>query len=147
MIDVAPDIAAELLANAAVVSITTRVRVEDPSPAIYAADGSLLDAGDVRGGGEYVAYVLIRLISNNREKGPPIQHPTYGLLCYGATRHQAIELHAAVSDALHNKGPRKGTALIYRSFDESDEGPQPDPDTGQPYVTASITVHAATVAA
>ena len=54
----------------------------------------------------------------------------------------------AVSDALHDIGPRQSTAgkAIYRSQEEASGSAQSDPDTHWPFYTLIVTVHAATVA-
>ena len=66
--------------------------------------------------------------------------------CYGSTFADAAVLYGAVSDAIHNVGPRIGASgvLIHRSFDDIGMGADKDPDTGQPHEDGVIQVFAAT---
>ena len=89
--------------------------------------------------------VLVRL-GTTRAKRAPVQEVRIGLRCYGSTYQDAAALYGAVSDAVHNVGPRIGATgvLIHRSFDDIGMGADKDPDTGQPHEDGVIQLFAAT---
>jgi len=89
--------------------------------------------------------VLVRL-GMTRDKRAPVQAVRIAVRCYGSTYQDAAALYGAVSDAIHNVGPRIGAtgALIYRSFDDVGMGAGKDPDTGQPHEDWVIQLFAAT---
>jgi hypothetical protein len=133
MIDPLDELSAELVADTSV--STERIRRFEPWP------------DDVRGPGAYLKFVVLVRLDSSRELGRlPVQHVPVVARCYAASDYDAVQLAGQVSDAVHNRGPRGTPARIYRSFAPSDGGIQKDPDTGQPYVEVTITLHAATVA-
>lgn len=119
----------------AVAALTSRVRGGEPAP------------GDALGPGKFQRFVVLVRLGTQREKGAaPVQQVRIAARCYGATFADAGVLEGAVSDAIHNVGPRMnaGGTLIYRSFDDVGQGARKDPDTGQPYEELVIQVWAAT---
>ncbi len=132
MIDPLGKLLTEIRANPAVASLTTRVRGGEPAPGDSAAPF-----------GRFV--VLVRL-GTQRDKRAPVQEVRIGFRCYGSTYQDAAALYGAVSDAIHNVGPRIGATgvLIHRSFDDTGLGASKDPDTGQPHEDGVIQLFAAT---
>ena len=132
MIDPLGALLGEIRDNAAVAALTTRVRGGEPAP------------GDAaKPFGRFV--VLVRL-GAARDKRAPVQTVRIGLRCYGTSFADAAALYGAVSDAIHNVGPRIGATgvLLHRSFDDAGMGAQTDPDTGQPHEDGVISLYAAT---
>lgn len=105
-------------------------------------------AGDSKGPGEYQAFVVLKRTGGSREKGNvPVGHVSIVAQCYGRDRQEAVDLYGAISDAIHNRGPRIAEGvLIYRSHDESDGGDETDDLTSQPYVEGVISLSYATQA-
>ena len=132
MIDPLDKLLTEIRDFPAVAALTSRIRGGEPAP------------GDAaKPFGRFV--VLVRL-GAARDKRAPVQTVRIGLRCYGATFADAAALYGAVSDAIHNVGPRIGATgvLIHRSFDDSGTGASKDPDTGQPHEDGVIQLFAAT---
>ena len=132
MIDPLGKLLTEIRDNPAVAALTTRVRGGEPAPGDAAVPF-----------GRFV--VLVRL-GMTREKRAPVQEVRIGLRCYGPTFQDAAALYGAVSDAIHNVGPRIGATgvLIHRSYDDIGMGVSQDPDTGQPHEDGVIQLFAAT---
>ena len=132
MIDPLGKLLTEIRNNPAVAALTTRVRGGEPAPGDAAVPF-----------GRFV--VLVRL-GMTREKRAPVQEVRIGLRCYGSTFQDAAALYGAVSDAIHNVGPRIGATgvLIHRSYDDIGMGASKDPDTGQPHEDGVIQLFAAT---
>jgi hypothetical protein len=92
-------------------------------------------------------YVLIHYLSINREKRTPVQKVRVAVTCVGKDHVQASAVYNAVSDAVHNKGPREhGTLGIWRSDEEIGGQPLVDPETHWPSKTAIYECWASTVA-
>lgn len=119
-----------------------RVRGAEP------AGATTSDAGDARGPGEYVAFVVLSKLDDPRV-GPriPAHRAVIAARCYGRTFAEAAALRWAVSQAIHLVGPRlKSNGLgIYQSLDESGGAADRDPNTQQPYETFVMTALATTV--
>ena len=132
MIDPLGTLLTEIRDDPAVAALTTRVRGGEPAPGDSAVPF-----------GRFV--VLVRL-GTQRDKHAPVQAVRIAVRCYGSTYQDAAALYGAVSDAIHNVGPRIGAtgALIYRSFDDIGTGAEKDPDTGQPHEDGVIQLFAAT---
>ena len=132
MIDPLGKLLTEIRDDPAVAALTTRVRGGEPAPGDAATPF-----------GRFV--VLVRL-GTQREKRAPVQDVRIAMRCYGSTSGDAAALYGAVSDAIHNVGPRIGATgvLIYRSFDDIGMGASKDPDTGQPHEDGVIQLFAAT---
>ncbi len=132
MIDPLGKLLTEIRDDPAVAALTTRVRGGEPAPGDSAVPF-----------GRFV--VLVRL-GAQREKRAPVQAVRIAVRCYGSTYQDAAALYGAVSDAVHNVGPRIGAtgALIHRSFDDIGMGADKDPDTGQPHEDGVIQLFAAT---
>ncbi len=132
MIDPLDALLDEIAANTGVAALTTRVRGGEPAP------------GDVAS--PFLAFVVLVRLGSTRDKRAPVQEVRIGLRCYGTSFADAAALYGAVSDAIHNVGPRIGAAgvLLHRSFDDAGMGAQTDPDTGQPHEDGVISLFAAT---
>lgn len=74
-----------------------------------------------------------------------IQGVSIAVLCFAATFPAVAALYGAVSDAVHEKGPRHDASgrLIYLSIEESGGGAVLDPDTRWPTETCVVSVIAA----
>jgi hypothetical protein len=133
MLDPVRDLMRELVVDPTV--STTAIRRDEPAP------------GDAQGPGSYQKFVVLVALPSERALGRvPVQRATVAARCYAATELEARALAGEVGDAVHNRGPRSGLGLIYRSFAPSYSESQKDPDTGQPFCVATLTLHAATVA-
>lgn len=132
MIDPLGKLLTEIRDHPAVAALTTRVRGGEPAPGDAAVPF-----------GRFI--VLVRL-GVRRDKRAPVQEVRIAVRCYGPTFGDAAALYGAVSDAIHNVGPRIGGSgvLIHRSFDDIGSGASNDPDTGQPHEDGVISVFAAT---
>ena len=132
MIDPLGKLLTEIRDDPAVAALTTRVRGGEFAPGDAAVPFKRV-------------VVLVRL-GTTRAKRAPVQEVRIGLRCYGSTFADAAALYGAVSDAVHNVGPRIGATgvLIYRSFDDIGMGADKDPDTGQPHEDGVIQLFAAT---
>jgi len=122
----------EIRDDPAVAALTTRVRGGEFAPGDAAVPFRRV-------------VVLVRL-GMTRDKRAPVQAVRIAVRCYGSTYQDAAALYGAVSDAIHNVGPRIGAtgALIYRSFDDIGTGADKDPDTGQPHEDGVIQLFSAT---
>lgn len=132
MVDPMGKLITEIRADSAVTAITTRIRGGEAAPGDSARP--------------YQPFVVLVRLGLEREPRVPIQRLRIGFRCYGATFQQAAQLYGAVSDAIHNVGPRIGATgvVIYRSFDDTGGAASKDPDTGQPYEDGVISLIAAT---
>lgn len=139
-------IVVEIRTAPAVAALTTRVRCPEPMGRTVNAAGVETDAGDARGPGKYVRFVVLTKLARLRLPRAPIQEVRYVAKCYGLTAQDADGLAAAVSDAVHAAGHRITAAgvSIFGSFDDGDGGATKDPDTGQPMTPVFITVGALT---
>lgn len=126
------DLVDQLIASSAV--STDRIRRGEPA------------SGDALGPGDYLKFVVLVPLPSARQLRVPVERITVIARCYAATYSDARALANEVARAVHNRGPRIGLALIYRSFAPSLGGEERDPDTGQPQVNVTLTLHAATVA-
>ena len=119
-------------------------------PAVVAL-GAVVRGGEMAPGDSAVPFkrvvVLVRL-GAQRDKRAPVQEVRIAARCYGSTYQDAAALYGAVSDAVHNIGPRISASgvLIYRSFDDVGMGATKDPDTGQPHEDLIVALYAATKA-
>lgn len=119
-----------------------RVRGAEP------AGSTSTEAGDARGPGEYVAFVVLSKLDDPRVGARiPAHREVIAARCYGRTFAEAAALRWAVSNAVHLIGPRvKANGLgIYQTLDESGGAADKDPSTQQPYETFVITALATTV--
>ena len=132
MIDALGTLLTEIRDDPGVAALTTRIRGGEPAPGDAATP--------------FQRFVVLVRLGSTREKRAPVQEVRIGLRCYGATFADAAALYGAVSDAIHNVGPRIGATgvLIHRSFDDAGLGAQTDPDTGQPHEDGVISLFAAT---
>ena len=136
MIDPMGRILTEIRDNVAVAALTTRVRGGEPAP------------GDALAPGSYQRFVVLTRLGSQRLKRAPVQEVRIVAKCYAETFAGAAVLAGAVSDAIHNIGPRRSASgvLIYRSFDDIGMGAEKDPATGQPHEDLIIELFAATQA-
>ncbi|HEX5013014.1 MAG TPA: hypothetical protein VFV72_02560 [Candidatus Limnocylindrales bacterium] len=137
MLDVLPKLLIELRDDDAVDAIVHgRVRGYEPAPdTIDPNSGAVLEQGDARGPGQYVAFVVLVRLDSPRDKRSVGQYPRIAVRCYGRTRPEAFALYAACSDALHGRGPRihNNGLGIYLSWDDTGSSQEKDPVTDQPY--------------
>jgi len=131
-VDPIRDLVDELIASSSV--STERIRRGDPAP------------GDSQGPGGYLRFVVLVALPSTRMHRVPVERLTVVARCYAESYSAARILANEVATAVHNRGPRIGVSLIYRSFAPSLGGEERDPDTDQPQVNVTLTVHAATVA-
>ena len=98
--------------------------------------------------------IVTRLGVSRSPRGPRrnrlgLQEVRYAVKCYGAEGPEAARLstvlYGAVSDAIHNKGPRRDAQgrYIFRTEDEVGGEPDEDPDTHWRYETVVVNVIAA----
>lgn len=97
-------------------AITSRVRVLEPAP------------GDVP-----PMVIIVKAGSSRTPFGQGSGHlglleDVYYARCYGTTRIQAEQLAGAVSDAMHDKGPRPGRTLLL-TLEDGGGGSEVEPDT------------------
>jgi hypothetical protein len=121
--------------NAAVASLTTRVRGGEPAP------------GDAKV--PYQRFIVLVRLGSQRLKRAPIQEVRLAARCYGQggnPTQDAAALAGAVSDSIHAIGHRisSGGVAIFGTFDDGGDGAAKDPDTGQPYETVIVQVNALT---
>lgn len=138
MIDPLGKVLTEIRSNATVAALTTRIRGGEPEP------------GDAKSKAEgWQRFVVLVELGYDRWLRPGVAVHRIAARCYGTSYQDAAALAGAVSDAVHNIGPRRnGTGvLIYRSFDDVGLGATADPDTGQPHEDLVIEVFASTVLA
>lgn len=126
------DLVDELIASSIV--STDLIRRGDPAP------------GDAQQAGAYQKFVVLVPLPSVRNPRAPVERVTVVARCYAATHSETRALANEVARAVHNRGPRTGLGLIYRSFAPSLGGEERDPNTGQPQVNVTLTLHAATVA-
>lgn len=148
MIDPLGRLIIELKANVALAALTTRIRGGEPRGATFNGSGVQTDAGDARGPGDYIRFIVLVRLGVARSKGRvPVQEVRIGYRAYGTSAQDATALYGALSDAVHNVGPRLGGGvLIYRSYDDVGGTAEKDPDTGQPLESGVIELFAATLA-
>lgn len=134
MIDPLGKLLTEIRDSPAVAALTTRVRGGEPAPGDSAVP--------------YRRFVVLVRLGAQRDKRAPVQEVRIAVRCYGSTYQDAAALYGAVSNSIHNVGPRVGATgvLIYRTFDDIGNGAEADPDTGQPVETGVISLFAATQA-
>ncbi len=132
MIDPLGTLLTEIRDNPAVAGMTTRVRGGEPAPGDAATP--------------FQRFVVLVRLGSQRDKRAPMQEVRIAVRCYGSTHQDAAALYGAVSDAVHNIGPRIGASgvLIHRSYDDIGTGADTDPDTGQPHEDGVISLFAAT---
>lgn len=135
--DVLPKILIEVRDDAAVEAIVAD-RVRSPEPA----------AGDAQGPGKYKAFVVLVQLAAPRLPRVPVQFARIVARCYGRTPAEAAELRWAVSNAIHNIGPRvHGNGLgLFNSLDVEGGEEDTDPVTKQPLQLLFIEVPATTQA-
>lgn len=126
------DLVDELIASSVV--STDRIRRGEPA------------SGDAQGPGGFLKFVVLVPLPSTRNLRLPVERITVIARCYAATYSEARILASEVAREVNNRGPRIGLSLIYRSFAPSVGGEERDPDTGQPQVNVTLTLHAATVA-
>jgi hypothetical protein len=125
------DVAAIVGANPT--SSPARVRGFEPAPT------------DAQGPGSYRAFVVLVNEGGSRFRTAPVARWRIAARCYGRTPAEAAQLGVAVSNAIHNVGPRiRSSLILYRSYDDAGGEQDSDPDTDQPYVTIFIDLFAAT---
>lgn len=129
---VIPKLIIELREDEAVAAIVGD-RVRSPMPAPGDADWDDFEDGQRK---YRRAFVVLRALTPpSRHLRLPVQFPRYVALCFGRSWVEATELRWAVSNALHNIGPRvHANGLgIYNTWEDGGGEPVADPDTGQPY--------------
>lgn len=132
MIDPLDKLLTEIRDNAAVAALTTRIRGGEPAPGDAATP--------------FQRFVVLVRLGAQRDRRAPVQEVRIAVRCYGSTYQDAAALYGAVSDAIHNVGPRIGAGgvLIHRSYDDIGMGAERDPATGQPHEDGVISLYAAT---
>lgn len=135
--------------NAGVVALTDRVRVNEPMPRQVNTAGVETDAGDARGPGKYIRFVVLARLGRSRLRHAPVQDVRYVARCYGQGGNpwqDADNLAAAVSGAIHDLGHRisSGGISVFGAYDDGAEGPIRDPDTQQPHSDVVIELGALT---
>lgn len=137
MIDPLGKILTEIRDNATVAALTTRIRGGEPA------------AGDAQPSTGYLRFVVLTRLGNDRALRVPVQTLRIAVRCYGTSFSDAATLAGAVSNAIHNIGPRRNATgvLIHRSYDDVGQGATKDPDTGQPMESFVIEAFASTVLA
>lgn len=138
MIDPLGKLLTEIRSNATVAALTTRIRGGEPA----VGDAQSAAAG-------YLRFVVLTRLGNERAKRVGMQTLRIAARCYGTSFGDAAALAGAVSDAIHNIGPRRNATgvLIFRTYDDIGLGATKDPDTGQPHEDIVIEVFASTVLA
>lgn len=143
MIDALPKLLLELRNDSALAAwCSGRVRGEEPAPA------TATYAGDARGPGDYVRFVVIATLATPRERRVPIQRPTYAVNVFGTSPKDAMDGYRLASDAVHRRGVRMAGVHpsrlgIWNSYDDSGATPARDPETAQPFVTFIVHLNAA----
>lgn len=120
---------------------TDRVRGGEPGPG-----DSKVTTDEATGRKTYAnRFVVLVRLSVQRMRTIPLQTVRIGYRAYGFSYQDAAALAGALSDAVHNVGPRIGASgiAIYSSADEGGSA-QADPGTGQPYEDGVIELIAAT---
>lgn len=104
-------------------------------------------AGDARGPGKYVAFLVLTALSLPPDTRVPVMWATIAFQSYGRTKEEAMAGYLAVVNALHRAGPRlrPGGLGIYRTNVTGGEQTK-DPKTQQPRVDGTIQLIATTQA-
>jgi hypothetical protein len=126
---------AELLADATVTAITTRIRGVEPAE------------GDEQGPGAYLPFVIVSDHDLPWEAGTATSQAVIALRAYAATHAAAETLYLACAAVFRSrKGPRIATSRlgIYSSYAEGGGTPDTDPDTGQPYRYGDVVLNVST---
>jgi hypothetical protein len=129
-----------------VVALTDRVRCPEPMGRQVNAAGVETDAGDARGPGKYVRFILLRRLGRSRLPHVPLQEVRYVVMCYGLTAQDADALAGIVSDGLHGLAHRISPAgvSITGVLDDGGEPATTDPDTHQFHADIVLSVGAIT---
>jgi hypothetical protein len=92
-------------------------------------------------------FILVHNLVNVPHSREPLQNSRVSIMAVGLTPRLAAALYVAVSNALHDKGPRHtaGGTAIYRSHEEAGGQPMTDPQTGWPSSTAIYVLQAASI--
>lgn len=133
----------EALADSDVASLTSgRVRGAQPRPV------SDTYAGDARGPGEYVAFVILSTLDDHPHPQLPITFAEYAVNAYGVTPQNAAAVWHALVKAFHKVRTRtKSNGLgIYQSLVLTGGEQDRDPDTQQPVVRGTLRVIATALA-
>ena len=120
--------AAELLADATVAAITTRIRTIEPAP------------GDAKASGSYVPFVVLTTLDTPWQAPTATSVASIGMRCYAATFPAAEALYLACAAVFHRKGPRIAASRlgIYSSIALGGGTPDKDPDTKQPLFWGAV---------
>lgn len=135
--NVLPKILNEIRDDPTVDAMTAgRVRGFEPAP------------GDSKPKGSYQRFVVLVQLDDPRARRSPTQRAIIAARCYGTAPGDAGDLRWAVSNAIHEIGPRihSNGLGIYLSWEESGGEEEKDPNTQQPYQTIVIHALATTVA-
>ena len=116
-----------------------RVRGEEAAPKTASY------AGDARGPGEYIRFVVISALGAVREPRVPIQRATFAVNVFGLSPKDAMTGYVLASDAIHRAGVRmEGSGStrigIWNSWDDTGASPEREPQTGQPFVTFIVRI-------
>ena len=112
-----------------------RVRGPEPAP------------DDMKGPGDYIAFVTIGTLGAAPERRVPVTFAEYSVSAYGATYQNAWAVWAALTKAFHGRGPRtKANGLgIYATAILDGGQEDEDPQTQQPVVRGTLRVIATVV--
>ncbi len=98
--------------------------------------------------------VVLSKLGVLRFRGAPVQEVRVSARCYGQGTtnnpqqafQDAARVYGAVSDAIHDVGPRLAASGlgIFQSADATGGAASKDPDTGQPYESMVIELYATT---
>lgn len=140
MLDVMGRLLTEIRDAAGVTALGVKVRAGEPAP------------GDLTK--PYQRVVVLSKLGTRRFRGAPVQEVRVSARCYGQGSNdnpqQAFQdagrVYGAVSDAIHDIGPRLASSGlgIYQSEDALGGVAAKDPDTGQPYESMVIELYATT---
>lgn len=129
----------ELREDDAVSAITSTIRGGEPAFTQASAGAKVI--------ADQPPFVLIRRFPIRRHPRLPIARYQFVILNYGKTPQQAAQLYGAVSDVLHNIGPRLSAQVgIYRSQEDVGGQAQTDPDSKWPFEMMIVAVTASTMA-
>jgi hypothetical protein len=128
----------------AVAALTDRVRGGEAAP--DANRSGVPTPGDIRQPRSWVRFVVLSRLGVLRWRQVPVQTLRIGARCYGTSFEDATRLYGAVSDAIHEIGPRLASSGlgIFVTADETGGASGKDPDNGQPYESMVISVIATT---
>ena len=149
MLNIVSAIIAELRDDPDVAAIVgNRIRHNGPLGVVHDETGAETYAGDSRGAGQYIAFIVLTVLSAPPRRRVPVQFAEVAIRCYGSTSQQARMLYGAVVKAMHDRGVRvKSNGLgIYRSAIVGGGSDDTDPRTGQALVIGDIQLIATTVA-